>query len=306
MTSEPKFSPTLHASTAQRVATWARHSQAREVVRMAAAALGATAQVMPLKGVLLGAIGVVPPAERPIRDADVLVRGATLTEVARRLGKAGFTITDFPWSHGYVSFAHRDHEQLWLDVHTVLMPAGLGRLRPDYMFRHARPDDVAFRTRVYLPEPRALMIQLLANIVKDRIVRAFEHVPADVAAVARKLSPEERGAVAADARALALHRGMAQALTWVAARVDEPAVPALLQVLVPSPSERAEVARQVAQLGRADQGSLRARLRARAGADLGWLQIYASAFTAASVVTYPLRKAWLVANNRGDGSGLMR
>src|SRR5262245_33056953 len=151
----------MHPSTAQKLATWGRHAQARRLVQEVVRALGPTARVMPLKGALLGALGIKAPAERQIRDVDVLFDGAWMGDAVAALGRFGFRIQEVPWSHGDVALSHPDHENLWVDLHSVPMPLGFGRLTRAYLFGDARLDEQLFGVPVFVPTRLKIALHLI-------------------------------------------------------------------------------------------------------------------------------------------------
>jgi hypothetical protein len=294
----PNSDRTLHAATAQHLATWARHTQAKKIVQLAVSALGDQARAMPLKGALVGALKIVSPAQRQMRDVDLMILGIGLGEAVHRLGKAGFRITDIPWSHGYVSLRHPDHDTLWLDLHTVAMPLGFGRLTRSYMFEGAQLDHELFGARVHIPARVKLIAHLIANIVKDRVVYAYPHAAVDLAAAVTSF--DDPRAICEELRQLSLTHGGVLAITWALRHTEAPALAELLGLLEPDPGRRARHLAHVRGLVSADRGDFWSRLKGRTGADNLWLRGLAPIAGAASVLTWPARQRWLLARNRGD------
>jgi len=294
----PNSDRTLHAATAQQLATWARHTQAKKLVQMAISALGSEARAMPLKGALIGALNIVPPAQRKMRDVDLMIMGIGLGQAVHRLGKAGFTITDIPWSHGYVSLRHPEHDTLWLDLHTVAMPLGFGRLTRCYMFEGAEVDEQLFGARIHVPARLKLVAHLVANIVKDRVVYAYPHAAIDLAAAVTSFGDPHT--IARELRQLSLSHGGVLAVTWALRHTEAPALAELLEVMEPDPRKRDLHLTHVRRLVSDDRDDLWSRLKGRTGADNLWLRGLAPVAGAASVLTWPARQRWLLTRNRGD------
>jgi Uncharacterised nucleotidyltransferase len=264
---------------------------------------------MPLKGVLLGALGILSPAQRALRDADLLVDTPCLGGVVAKLGRAGFKVCDVPIAPGKVSVSHADHGSFWLDIHTQPMPRGLSRITCHYMFEGARPDDRLFGVRVYVPAPERLVVALIGNVAKDRIALAEPHTSADVAAALRVLGPDGVDLVARELRAVSLCRvgalvcARAHRLLREGGAAEE-AIAGLrqLELQLISAAERAAFERRLAAVQRTDRGELVARLRARAGSDSWGLSLQAPLWALLGAATWGPRRLYLQARNQGDVS----
>jgi hypothetical protein len=252
---------------------------------------------MPLKGALLGALEILPPAERAMRDVDVLVQGISLGDAVAGLGRAGFQIRDIPWSHGYVSLSHPEHETLWVDLHSVAMPLGFGRLTRAYLFRDAARDEALFGVPVFVPTRLKLAVHLIANIVKDRIVYAYPHAATDLAATVSAGVDLER--LRDELRMLSLSQGAATAVTWAYRHTMSPELATLLDLLWPGAEAQALLLQRTQALVRSDQDDFWSRLKGRTGADnIGW-RAAAPLLGAVSVLTWPVRSRWLRARSGG-------
>lgn len=294
---------TLQHSAAQQLARWARHAQAREVVSAAVSALGEQARAMPLKGALLGALRVVHPAARELRDADLLVDGISMSEAVARLGREGFRITDIPWSHGYVALEHPRHP-VWIDLHTRPMPLGFSRLTREYLFDDAKADTALFGVQVFVPTMHKLALHLIANIVKDRIVYAYPHTAFDLAAVLRAgLSFD---ALRADLKRLSISQGGLLAVAWAFRHTQAPELAQLFATLEPDDERRAQAVAALHAMVRSDRADFFSRLKGRGSSDNLFLRGVAPLFGALSVVTWPLRSRWLRTRNRGDDAQELR
>lgn len=279
---------------------WGRHIQGRELVRRTCEALGPEVRVMPLKGILLGALGVVDPADRPISDVDLLVFGMSLGAITATLSRARYALMDVPIARGYLSLLADDNPSISLDVHVVLMPFAQGRLGPNYLLEGARLRDDLFGVPVWVPTREKLVVHAIANIIKDRVVHAHPHTARDLAALLAPFSREALAGIVMQLANLSLLGSAAIAVAWARTLDDSGAIRELFEQLV-SPGEREQVASHVQQLSAADHFDLRARVRARACADSPMLRLLAPMAAGLDTVSWPWRFAWLHTLERWHG-----
>lgn len=296
----------MNPETAERLATWARYAQACEAVRTASKHLLSDGKVMPMKGVLLGALGIVQPAQRALRDIDLLVDGVNLGTAVERLGRAGFRLVDVPIAPGAVSLSHPLHPLLWVDVHVRPVPIGLGRITRSYLFETAREDLALFGERVFVPSPPRLVVALIGNIVKDRVVYARRHTADDLAACLTGPNAPGLDAVAKELRAVSLMRAGAHACTWAHAWTGSPALHDLLTVLEPSRLRRDALQERLRATWPGNAQTFMARLSGRAVSDSLVLKVAAPLAAAAGALALPFRRRSLALRNRGDASRNLR
>lgn len=272
------------------VAMWARHMRAREVLRWAAEALGPDAELMPLKGVLLAALGIVDPAERPISDVDVIVSGVSLPTAAARLAQRGFGLADVPLARGYLSLAAPARGYPSLDLHTRLLPLGLGTLSvADLKAGSTRRADL-FGFPVAVPSMCALAAHSLANIIKDHVVKALPHNAEDLAALLRRLTPAELTELAALICRVSLRDAACLALVWSHARTGDAHIALLLEKLLPHGLTRAQLTSRLRAWSDAPSPPLLQRLQARAMVDARSLRILALLGAGYDLATWPGRR----------------
>lgn len=171
---------------------WARYERVRVVVRRVVDSLGAETIVAPMKGAWLVATGTRHPADRAMRDVDLLIAGTSLARVTDRLARDGFRLADVPRAYGVVSLAPREATWPWVDLHTRPLPPGLGRLDARAMLAGARLDREAYGVPVRLVADLPAAIQLVGNLLKDRVVHAHAEAGRDLEAVLAggRLEPE--------------------------------------------------------------------------------------------------------------------
>lgn len=248
---------------------------------------------MPLKGILLGALGVVDPADRPISDVDVLVFGIGLRAATSRLLRAGFRIMDVPIANGYLSLLSDSNPSISLDLHTRLMPSAQGRLQPSFLLVGAQRRDDMFGAAVWVPTLERLAVHTIANIIKDRVVQAHPHTARDLAALLDLLGRSAPPELALTLRQLSLARSAALAVAWANETYGHPALERMLHRLEPLPARRRALHAQLRARRAHDHFDLRSRIAARACADELELRLLAPLLAAADVITWPLRRASL-------------
>ena len=277
------------------VAHWARHMQGRQLLAEVCEALGRHVGVMPLKGILFSALGLVDPAQRPLADLDVLLFDVNLLTAARRLARAGFVVTEVPIGRGKLSMAPRSRLGLAVDLHTRVMPAGQGRFDPSDLLRGATLRRDLFATPVLVPTLENVALHAVANIIKDRIVHANPHVAGDLARVLERLAPTQRKTLAAELERVSLSDSGALALTWANELCPSVAVVEVLGYLCrphASTSTGGPGARLQA-LRTTDHFGVGARVRGRACADAPGLRLLAAGSALVDLATWPLRHSAL-------------
>ncbi len=222
-----------------------RHAEAREVVRLAAEAVGEGARVMALRGVLLSTAGFLEPADRPLQDVDVLLDRTTLASGVARLVRAGFRIERRRRRDGSVVLSHAMHEALWLDVHSAPLPPWFGRVTSSYLFKDAQANTSLFGANVFIPSHARLMVHLIGHILKDEVVGAYRHAATDLAAVAAVCTRDDLDEIADHLRDLSLREGAVLAVLWAQALTSSAALEALVQRLEPDFSKRGQRWEQV-------------------------------------------------------------
>lgn len=246
--------------------SWAHFERIRRSVRLAAETLAPTIRVAPLKGAYLCGTARAHPAERPMRDADLLVTGAPLLETVRRLARAGFVMADVPRAFGVVSMRLDEPGSPWLDLHARPLPPGLGRVTSDFLLADAEPDERAFGAHVWLLRPSRVAVHLVGNVLKDRILDASPHAATDLATALRD-DPELPSTLARDLLSVGLGRAGATVVQWALASSDADALELLADALEREGFPRVEAARRLASLRRLPRGGRLARLTVRASAD---------------------------------------
>ncbi len=216
---------------------------------MAVQAFGPRARVMPLRGVLLSAAGLLDPASRPLQDVDILLDGMTLGSGVARLARNGFRVERSKRNRGTVVLSHAMHEALWLDVHPSPLPPWFGRVTSSYLFADAHANSSLFGAQVYVPSHARLMVHLIAYILKDGVVRAYRHAATDVAAVAEVCSLEDIDEVAEHLRRLSLLEGSLLAVLWAHSLTDSSALAALARRLEPDAKIREACQEELLSLG---------------------------------------------------------
>jgi len=169
--------------------------------------------VMPLKGVLLVALGIRKASERPMIDVDVLVeprvaRAAALA--ARRKGWEGTLGNDYA-----CMLIHPATSSTSVDLHRALFPTGFFRMSTEGVFARATRDTKLFGREVMLMSPLDLYAHLVGHFTKGRTDRRDLLHLRDFAAVGRwsGLSPS---ACAAHLDEVGLARAARYALTMAA------------------------------------------------------------------------------------------
>ena len=142
---------------------------AKETLGAVARALhGANIPVMPLKGVLFQLILYADPAERQLKDVDVLVPERRFAEAIEVLVQHGFQ----PWSAGrsWIEAGLRPQVGLPVDLHRRLFCAFRYRLETDALFARATIDEQLLGgTPLWIPHPLDTLAHLVGKFVSDHI-----------------------------------------------------------------------------------------------------------------------------------------
>jgi hypothetical protein len=141
----------------------ANHAASEAVLRDALRALHTTdVEVMPLKGVLLRRLVYDDPAERPVGDVDLLVRGRDVRRAHEALDAAGFEPIFLEPMERERSFRHR-RLGLLVDLHWQLFYDDYFDFDAEGLFARASWDATAFSTPVWRMSPLDLYAHVLVH-----------------------------------------------------------------------------------------------------------------------------------------------
>lgn len=156
----------------------------RETVREVAEALAPLGiRVMPLKGVLLHALGCADPLARPMVDVDLLVRRHELESACRCLGAQGWTVA----SRGPAAvMLVKPGFPLVIDLHHRLYAYERFGPSADAIRTRARLDREVFGVEVLLMDPLDLYAHLVGHFAKDRRDERQERTLVDLRRLADK------------------------------------------------------------------------------------------------------------------------
>ena len=147
---------------------------AKETLGAVARALqGANIPVMPLKGVLFQLTLYSDPAERQLKDVDVLVPERRFVEAIDILVQHGFR----PLSAGrsWIEAGLQPQRGLPLDLHRRLFCAFRYRLATDALFARATLDTELLQgTPLWIPHPLDTLAHLVGKFVSDHIASGAE------------------------------------------------------------------------------------------------------------------------------------
>jgi hypothetical protein len=139
---------------------------AREALRDAAAVLSARGiAVMPLKGVLFQLVLYADPAERALKDIDILVPNQAFASAIEALLQAGFT----PRSAGrsLIECALRAPCGMTVDLHRQLFSLGRYKLTNEALFRRSTEDHRLLGVPLRLAHPHDTAAHLIGKFVSD-------------------------------------------------------------------------------------------------------------------------------------------
>ncbi len=200
----------------------ANHAASEAVLRDALRALhGAAVEVMPLKGVLLRRLVYDDPADRPVGDVDLLVRGRDVRRAHEALAAAGFEPIFLEPSERERSFRHR-RLGLLVDLHWQLFYEDYFDFDAAGLFARARWDETSFSTPVWRMSPLDLYAHVLVHAGFTAWVQPAPRLY-DIARVADRLRVDP-AAAAAHLRACGMSAFARYALR-LAARDGDPTHP---------------------------------------------------------------------------------
>ncbi|MFO0624698.1 MAG: nucleotidyltransferase family protein [Polyangiales bacterium] len=141
----------------------ANHAASEAVLRDALYALrDAGVEVMPLKGVLLRRLVYDDPAERPVGDVDLLVRGRDVRRAHEALDAAGFEPIFLEPMERERSFRHR-RLGLLVDLHWQLFYDDYFDFDAEGLFARATWDEAGFVAPVWRMAPLDLYAHVLVH-----------------------------------------------------------------------------------------------------------------------------------------------
>jgi hypothetical protein len=200
----------------------ANHAASEAVLRDALRALHTTdVEVMPLKGVLLRRLVYDDPAERPVGDVDLLVRGRDVRRAHEALDAAGFEPIFLEPMERERSFRHR-RLGLLVDLHWQLFYDDYFDFDAEGLFARASHDATSFSTPVWRMSPLDLYAHVLVHAGFTAWVQPAPRLY-DIARVADRLHIDPSSA-AAHLRAHGMAAFARYALR-LAARHGDPAHP---------------------------------------------------------------------------------
>lgn len=173
----------------------ANHAASEAVLRDALIALrGVGVEVMPLKGVLLRRLVYDDPAERPVGDVDLLVRGRDVRRAHEALDAAGFEPIFLEPMERERSFRHR-RLGLLVDLHWQLFYEDYFDFDAEGLFARARWDESSFPTAVWRMSPLDLYAHVLVHAGFTAWVQPAPRLY-DVARIAERLRIDPAAAAA--------------------------------------------------------------------------------------------------------------
>jgi hypothetical protein len=200
----------------------ANHAASEAVLRDALRALrDADVDVMPLKGVLLRRLVYDDPAERPVGDVDLLVRGRDVRRAHEALDAAGFEPIFLEPMERERSFRHR-RLGLLVDLHWQLFYDDYFDFDAGGLFARASWDATSFSTPVWRMSPLDLYAHVLVHAGFTAWVQPAPRLY-DIARVADRLRIDP--AAAADHLRACGMSAFARYALRLAARAGDPAHP---------------------------------------------------------------------------------
>lgn len=209
---------------------------AREVLRDAALALGKREiPVMPLKGVLFQRVLYADPAERDLRDVDVLVPEERFWEAVDVLIEHGFEPRNA--GRSWIEVGLTSPRGLPLDLHRRLFCAFRYRMPTGEVFRRASVDSRWLGAPVWIPHPEDAFAHLVGKFVSDHVHADARPRLVELAKLARHYGLEPRS-VALHLARCGLARAARHVLGRGAREVHEPFFDATLHELPADPLGR--------------------------------------------------------------------
>ena len=258
----------------------ARHEHGRLALeRVLACCNRAGIDVLPVKGILTGALFYADPGERPIQDIDLRVRPADLEQVRRAARSAGWRLVSESRAFQTISF---DILGFLVEFESHVGPPGLCALKIDDMIRGALLSTAPLGMPHLQPEIHDHALLLCVNAFKDKLVDAMPGAMRDL-----ELIPDQPGFEDARFASLARDTGATTVVgvvaEWLISVRKSPSWSRLRAALGPS---RRPIYEALFSLGARSAHVPRAALRvlARAGADRRREQLRALGFLGLRVI----------------------
>jgi hypothetical protein len=283
----------LTSSASSRERRQVKHLHARQMVTVVARALGAQARIMPLRGVLLGALGVVAPEERPLQDVDVVVDGIGVAAAVAQLQRFGLRVVEIARDHNTVWLHSARFASLRLAILGAPLPGWPRQISNTYMFERAEENTALFSERVWVPLRTRLAVHLIGHVIHDRVLHAFRHSANDLASLAATCSSSELDAIAADLRHLQLADAGILTVVWAQAVTGANVLEDLASRLEPHPGKRAEHWDTVTALPELDESQRGISLVPRRAPRELTPRMLDQLVSAFAVLSYPVRRVWL-------------
>jgi hypothetical protein len=141
------------------------------------------ARILPLKGVLLVALGLRTAAERPMIDVDVLVEPHLAREIVAAARSRGWQVpSGTDWACVLI---HPKTSSTSIDLHRTLFPPHHYAMDTHAVFARAQPDRKLFGREITLMHRLDLYAHLVGHFVKSRSDRRDLRHLHDFAAVGR-------------------------------------------------------------------------------------------------------------------------
>lgn len=172
------------------------------------------ARVMPLKGVLLVALGLRKASQRPMIDVDVLVQPEHASEVVRAARARGWVATTGTANACVLIHPHASSTSI--DLHRELFRAHLYRMPTADVFARGSDDSALFGRSVRLMSRLDIYAHLVGHFAKGRSARAQVKHLRDFAAVS-----DQSGRAPAEFAAHLRFVGMARAATYALGLASE-------------------------------------------------------------------------------------
>jgi hypothetical protein len=192
-----------------RAGAWAAQTYAREALRgFVEACEEEGMDVLPVKGVVTGALLYEDPAERVLSDVDVRIRPRDFDRVLQLGRRKGWRVVQRMRAYRNVVFVFGD---ITIDVEGYVGVPGLCGLGVDAMIERATRVEHLLGFSHLLPDFDDHAVLLVVNAFKDKLVHAFPWSVRDLERLARH-AEFDAGRLAARAREVD-----ATTMTWVVA-----------------------------------------------------------------------------------------
>lgn len=213
---------------------------------------GTGARLMPLKGVLLVALGLRKASQRPMIDVDVLVQPEHARDVVRAALERGWTAST--GTANACVLVHPATSSTSIDLHRELFRAHLYRMPTDQVFARGTDDTALFGRPIRLMSRLDLYAHLVGHFAKGRSARAQVKHLRDFAAVSSR-SGRLPAEVAAHLRSLGMARAAIYALGLASEVEDDAFAREVVSCLRPGRRDRGLVRATDAVLRRVPPGS---------------------------------------------------